>query len=283
MRRAQVIGISVALGAGVLAFMGMRGLLNSKPTTVVKTEKIDVSQILVARTDIPLGQLVHEGSFRWQDWPKDAVGNSFVAKAQRPDALKDYTGAISRAPILAGEPITDNKLIKPGSGGVLAAILPPGMRAISTKITEYTAAGKLILPNDHVDVILIRRLRNSGGGEGHASEILFRNVRVLAIGQQIEAREGKKGSEGNVATLELTPEQAEQLALANSVGEITLALRSVADIADVPHDPLRLAKEPSSVADAAQAPNPAAENKFKDHNKITVIRYGVKSRPYSVN
>ena len=135
MRRAQVIGISVALGAGVLAFLGMRGLLNSKPTTVVKTEKVDVSQVLVARIDIPLGQLVHEGSFRWQDWPKDAVGNSFVSKAKRPEALKDYAGAISRAPILAGEPITDNKLIKPGSGGVLAAILPPGMRAISTKIT----------------------------------------------------------------------------------------------------------------------------------------------------
>lgn len=277
MRRAQVIGISVALGAGVLAFLGMRGLLNSKPTTVVKTEKVDVSQVLVARIDIPLGQLVHEGSFRWQDWPKDAVGNSFVSKAKRPEALKDYAGAISRAPILAGEPITDNKLIKPGSGGVLAAILPPGMRAISTKITEQTAAGKLILPNDHVDVILIRRSRERSG-EGHDSEILFRNVRVLAIGQQIEAREGKKGSEGNVATLELSPHQAERLALANAMGEITLALRSVADIAEVPREP-----EPVSVADAAETPSPAPQAEFKDRNTITIIRYGVKSRPYSLN
>src|SRR5690606_12874931 len=135
------------------------------------------------------------------------------SKASKPDAIEHFKGAIARAPLIAGEPITENKLIKPGTGGVLAAILPSGMRAVSTKISEHTAAGKLILPNDHVDVILIRRTR---GGEGHTSEILFRNVRVLAIGQQIEAREGKKGSEGNVATLELTPGQAEQLALANA-------------------------------------------------------------------
>lgn len=248
----------MALGAGLLAFVGMRGLLNTEPKTIVRTEKVDVVQVLVARADIPLGQIVHEGSFRWQDWPKDAVGGSFVTKASKPEAIKELAGAISRAPLLAGEPITDNKLIKAGSGGVLAAILPPGMRAISTRISEHTAAGKLILPNDHVDVILIRRTR---GGDGHVSEVLFRNVRVLAVGQQIEAREGKKGSEGNVATLELTPHQAEQLALANSMGEITLALRSVADIGEAPSGSGSLGKS-------------------RDQNAVSILRYGVRSRAY---
>lgn len=257
MRRSQVLGVSVALGAGLLAFLGMRGLL-SKPAAVVQNDRVELTQVLVARTDIPLGQLVNEGSFRWQDWPKDAVGNSFVTKASRPEAIKHYMGAISRVPLLAGEPITENKLIKPGSGGVLAAILPAGMRAVSTKISEHTAVGKLILPNDHVDVILIRRTR---GGEGHVSEILFRNVRVLAIGQQIEPREGKKGAEGSVATLELTPRQAEQLALANAMGEITLALRSIADIAEV-----------SSGSETLGKP--------KERDAISVLRYGVRSRAY---
>ncbi len=127
--------------------------------------------------------------------------------------------------------MTRQKLIKAGEGGVLAAILPKGMRAISTRIKEETAAGRLILPNDHVDVILTRRLRGPGGQEQHVSDTLFRNVRVLAIGQQIETKEGKKAAEGaaNTATLELTPSQAEMLARANSMGEISLSLRSIAD------------------------------------------------------
>lgn len=253
------------MGAGILAFIGMRSLLSTKPATVVRTEKVELAQVLVARTAIPLGQLVQEGNFKWQDWPKGAVGATFITKSARPDALKDLAGAISRSPILPGEPITDSKLIKPGSGGVLAAILPSGMRAISTRITEQTAAGKLILPNDRVDVILIRRVRGQSD-DAHVSEILFRNVRVLAMGQQIEAREGKKGSEGNVATLELTPRQAEQLALANAMGEITLALRSIADFAD--------ASTGSEVLGKPKTPEPDA---------ITVFRYGVRSRAHVVN
>ena len=264
MKRAQVIGISIALGAGMLAFVGMRGLLKpAKP--VVQTERINVTQVLVARADIPLGHIATEANFRWQDWPAEAVSGAFISRQRRPDAVKDFTGAIARAPMLAGEPITDNKMIKSGSGGVLAAILPPGMRAISTKISEQTAAGKLILPNDHVDVILIRRVRGRSGDDNQISDTLFRNVRVLAIGQQIEAREGKKGSEGNVATLELTPNQAELLALANSIGEITLSLRSVADL-------------------AGQGPSASESLDKKDRgNAIQVLRYGVKSRAIGIN
>ena len=104
------------------------------------------------------------------------------------------------------------------------------MRAISTRIKEETGVGRLILPNDHVDVILTQRRRGRDGGEEFVSDTLFRNVRVLAIGQLIEAKEGKKLAEGNTATLELTPRQTELLALANSMGEISLALRSIADM-----------------------------------------------------
>jgi pilus assembly protein CpaB len=170
---------------------------------------------------------------------------------------------------MAGEPITPNKLVKSGQGGVLAAILPAGMRAVSTKIKEETAVGRLILPNDHVDVILIRRLRGKGGQEEYVSDTLFSNVRVLAIGQQIETKEGKKSAEGsaNTATLELTPRQTEMLALANSVGDISLALRSIADL-------------------DASGKGPAAGealNKPKDGNAIRVLRYGVRSRAMGVN
>jgi pilus assembly protein CpaB len=169
---------------------------------------------------------------------------------------------------MAGEPITPNKLVKPGQGGVLAAILPAGMRAISTKIDDKTSVGRLILPNDHVDVILVRRMRGRNGQEEFANDTLFRNVRVLAIGQQIETREGKKASEAGAttATLELTPRQAEMLALANSMGELTLALRSIADL------------------DMKSGPQAADDlNKPKNSNAIEVLRYGVRTRVYGVN
>jgi pilus assembly protein CpaB len=181
--------------------------------------------------------------------------------------MRSVSGAIARAPILAGEPITRNKLIKAGEGGVLAAILPGGMRAISTRIKEETAVGRLILPNDHVDVILTRRLRGVNGQEQHVSDTLFRNVRVLAIGQQLETKEGKKSTEGsaNTATLELTPRQAETLALANSMGEISLSLRSIADA------------DPSGPGTGGDGLN------NERSTGVRVLKYGVPTRAYGVN
>lgn len=274
MKRAQLIGISIAGSAGMLAFFLMKGIVN-KPASAPKQVEVQVNStdVLVARADISLGQVVNESHFRWQTWPSDALSPSFISKKGasakgESDALAEMSGRIARAPIMAGEPVTRHKLVKPGDGGVLAAILPAGMRAISTKIKEETAAGRLILPNDHVDVILIRRLRARSGQEEQVSDTLFQNVRVLAVGQQIESKEGKKAAEGaaNTATLELTPHQAELLALANSVGEISLALRSVADI-------------------NSEGRGPSAGNDLKRDrgNAIRILRYGVKSRAYGVN
>jgi pilus assembly protein CpaB len=268
MKRAQVIGISIAGAAGVLAFVLMKGIVN-KPQAEKKVEvQVNATEVLVARTDIGLGQIANESHFRWQTWPTEAVTGGFITKSAGMAAMRDLSGAIARAPIMAGEPITAHKLIKAGQGGVLAAILPPGMRAISTKIKEETAAGRLILPNDHVDVILIRRMRGKSGQDEHVSDMLFRNVRVLALGQQIETKEGKKSAEGaaNTATLELTPRQSELLALANSMGEISLALRSIADLA----------------ADGTGPSNGNDLNKDRG-NAIKVLRYGVRSRASSVN
>jgi pilus assembly protein CpaB len=268
MKRAQLIGIAIAAGAGLLAFVGMKSAMKAPPKQIVERSKLDTVQVLVAQADIALGSIANEQNFGWMEWPSSSVSPGFITNAQRPTAKKDFAGAVARSPILKGEPITESKLIKAGSGGVLAAILPPGMRAISTKISEQTAVGKLILPNDHVDVILTRRARGRNGAEEHVSDTLFRNVRVLAIGQQIEVKEGKKNSEGNVATLELTPRQTELLALANSMGEISLALRSVADL-------------------NASATGPAEGQEFgkagRANNSIRVLRYGVKSRAYGVN
>lgn len=271
MKRAQLIGVSVAGVSAILAFVVMKGFVKAPEPQKgpVIEQTVNATEVLVARTEIALGQITSESQFRWQKWPQEAVTSGFITKnSGGVNAMRELAGAIARAPIMAGEPITVNKLIKAGQGGVLAAILPAGMRGVSTKIDAKTSAGGLVLPNDHVDVILIRRLRGRGGTEEHVADTLFRNVRVLAIGQQIETKEGKKTADSaassTTATLELTPRQAELLALANAMGEISLSLRSVADLA--------LESGPTN-----------NELQKQRSNAVRVLRYGIKSRAYGVN
>jgi pilus assembly protein CpaB len=261
MKRGQLLGVAIAGVCGLAAFFGVMSLVD-KPERVVREEvTTNVTQVLVARNEIGLGQITGPESFRWLDWPQNAVGKHYIQRSARPNAIEELKDSVARAPMLPNEPVTSLKLVKPGEGGVLAAILPQGMRAISTRIKEETGVGRLILPNDHVDVILTVRSRRNSVDQVIA-HTLFRNVRVLAIGQQIEAKDGKKLAEGNTATLELAPLQAEELAQANSLGEISLSLRSIADI--------NMKDQPTSAPD-------------KRDTSIKVLRYGVKQRAYGVN
>ena len=268
MKKAQILAISVSGAAALVAFYFASSFVPQPPAPVAVKTEVDSVQVLVAGADISVGQIVNEGNFRWVSWPKEAAARGYITQeAGGEKRRRELSGSVARSALLAGEPITPQKLIKAGQGGVLAAILPGGMRAISTKIDPKTAAGSLILPNDHVDVILIRRLRSKAGSEEIVSDTLFRNVRVIAIGQQIETKEGKKAADGaaTTATLELTPRQTEMMALANAMGEITLSLRSIADLST----------------------DPAASGGL-DFNKqrgsaVRVLRYGAKSRVYGVN
>ena len=150
----------------------------------------------------------------------------------RPNAIETLSGSIARAPFVTGEPIREAKLVNAKGSGFMAAILPSGMRAISTQISPETGAGGFILPNDHVDVILTRRERDAdkpAGGDTHSSETILTNVRVLAIDQTVEEKNGQKVVVGKTATLELTPSQTETLALSQQLGTLSLALRSITD------------------------------------------------------
>src|SRR5204863_10030214 len=176
----------------------------------------NTTQVLVARTDIGLGQTIGPESVTWIEWPQNAVNTAYIQRNTHPDILKALgkpeRKLVARMPLLAREPLTPLKVVISGEEGVVAAILPAvaGMRAISTRIKEETGVGRLILPNDRVDVIHTRNARGRAGDV--ASGTLFQNVRVLAIGQLIEAKDGnKKLAEGNTATLELTPSQAQRL------------------------------------------------------------------------
>lgn len=146
-----------------------------------------------------------------------------------------FVGSVVREPILAGEPIVDSKLVRAGESGYLAVVLSPGMRAMSVAVTVETGAGGFILPGDRVDVILAAQVNNNTDQEGaprkaFASTTVLRNIKVLAIDQASQPERGATTAVGATATLELGAREAEALALAKSMGDLTLTLRSYADV-----------------------------------------------------
>jgi len=229
MNKARIVVLSIALGAGGLAAYLASG--STEKPAAEPVAQIPTVDILVAKSDIGLGQSVKPDDLQWQAWPQATSGN-FINRASRTEAVKEFTGSIARSPFIAGEPIREQKLVKSDGSGFMAAILPAGFRAISTEISPETGAGGFILPNDRVDVILSKREKNpdSKGPDITTSEIILTNVRVLAIDQAPKEKEGTSSMVGKTATLELKPEQAEVLARARQSGVLTLALRSIVDV-----------------------------------------------------
>lgn len=223
MKAARVVVLTVAIAAGgVAALLAGRSDKGSAP--VADAPKFDTVDILVAKADIPRGQALSPTDVSWEAWPASTAGGNFIRKKDRPEVLENLTGMIVRAPFVAGEPIREAKLVNAKGSGFMAAILPSGMRAVSTQISPETGAGGFILPNDRVDVIMTPRDKSST-----SSETILRNIRILAIDQTVEEKNGQKVVVGKTATLELSSSQAETLALSQQLGTLSLALRSIAD------------------------------------------------------
>ncbi len=234
MKIARVAVLAVAVGAAGGAAMLAKGMLTrepERPQIVQQAPSIEMGRVLVAAQDISLGHVVTRADLRWQDWPEESVAEIFITSDDHPKALDDIAGSIARTTLAAGEPINGVKLVRSDRGGFMSAILPSGMRAISTRISPETGAGGFILPNDRVDVLLTKNNEQVGfnGGENFSSETILRNVKVLAIDQTIKEEDGNQVVVGKTATLELGPRQAEVLALAEQTGELSLALRSLSD------------------------------------------------------
>ncbi len=254
MNNARIVVLTIAVGAGGIAAYLASGSDKPPAEPVVQLQTVDV---LVAKSDIGLGQTVTAEHMQWQTWPAATASSNFIRRGERPEATKEITGSIARAPFITGEPIREPKLVKANGSGFMAAVLPSGMRAISTEISPETGAGGFILPNDRVDVILSRREKNpSGSTEIIISEIILANVRVLAIDQAPKEKDGQTAVVGKTVTLELKPEQAETLARARQTGTLALALRSIADV---------------NMADAR------SDDQARRSDSINVVRYGVAS------
>ncbi|MBR0894091.1 Flp pilus assembly protein CpaB [Bradyrhizobium tropiciagri] len=255
MDRARILVLAIAGCAGIAALYLASGG-EDKPAPPPPVAQLPTVDILVARTDIGLGQAVKPDDVQWQTWPAATASASFMRKDSNADAIKDVTGSIARAPFIQGEPIREQKLVKADGSGFMAAILPTGMRAVSTEISPETGAGGFILPNDRVDVLLSKRDKNPdrNGTDIVNSEVILTNVRVLAIDQAPKEKDGTNALIGKTVTLELKPEQTETLARARQSGVLSLALRSIAD---------------------NNAPETKTDDTRKRGETINVIRFGV--------
>jgi pilus assembly protein CpaB len=254
--RIAVLGIAIVAG-GIAAYLASGP--SETPAPAQPVAQLQTVDVLVAKSDIGLGQSVKPEDLQWQAWPAATAGGSLISRANKADAVKDLTGSIARSPFVAGEPIREQKLVKADGSGFMAAILPQGYRAVSTEISPETGAGGFILPNDRVDVLLTKRDKNpeGKGGDIAVSEIILANIRVLAIDQAPKEKDGASALVGRTVTLELKPEQTETLARARQTGTLSLALRSIADI--------KLDEKPLERSD-------------KRGESLNVVRYGVASQ-----
>jgi pilus assembly protein CpaB len=259
MNTAQAIVLTIAVGAGSIAAYLVSGSESNKPVVAEPVTQLQTVDVLVAKNDIGLGQSVKPEDMQWQTWPAATASSTFIRRNERPDATNQIVGSIARAPFITGEPIREQKLVKADGSGFMAAILPTGMRAVSTEISPETGAGGFILPNDRVDVILSKHEKNPDSRAGSSdivnSEIILTNIRVLAIDQAPKEKDGQNAVVGKTVTLELKPEQTETLARARQSGTLSLALRSIADVNIVQ----------SSADDQTR----------KRGDSVNVIRYGV--------
>lgn len=260
MNIARIVVLLIALSAGgFAAYLASGNGVVTKAPQVAPVAQLQTVDVLVAKSDIGLGQTLKPEDVQWQTWPAASASNAFIHRNEQPNAPTQVAGSIVRVPFIAGEPIREQKLVKGNGSGFMAAILPSGMRAVSTEISPETAAGGFILPNDRVDVILSRHQKNNpdhgNSSDTVTSEIILSNVRVLAIDQAPKEKDGQNSVVGRTVTLELKPDQAETLARARQSGTLSLALRSIADV--------------NMVA------NNTDDQSQRHRDSIKVVRYGV--------
>ena len=266
---AAVAAIGLAL---VVRAMGSGGSAG-QPAAAAPVQQTAMAKVLVAAKDLEPGVRLSAADIQWKDWPADGVIPAFITDGSAPapvqeastaekagqavaevvtgNGTQNYVGAVVREPIAAGEPITTRKVVMAGDSGFMAAYLEPGTRAMAIRVTVETAAGGFILPGDRVDVVLTRELRNvdatpDANAARFAASTVMQNVKVLAIDQTTQPGD-EKAVVGATATLAVGSADAEVLARAKSEGELSLVLRSYADVGGPSGRTMAQANEPRSV------------------------------------
>jgi pilus assembly protein CpaB len=222
-----LIAIGLAGGTAMLARNWLEGQRTALMAQAKPEAKAQVKQVLVAKVEIQTGTFVRPEMLRWQAWPDAALDAAYAVEGQK--KIEDFVGALARFPVNPGEPITEAKLVSPGNSGFLAAVLQPGLRAVSVPVTLTSGISGFVFPGDRVDMILTHVIPQEGQAtaERRASETVLRDIRVLAIDQKVETKNGEPVV-ARSATVEVTPKQGEIIAVVQEMGRLSLSLRSLA-------------------------------------------------------
>jgi pilus assembly protein CpaB len=232
MKTARLAVLGIALVAGI----GAAVIASESKAPVIAAAPLPPSTdgVLVAAKELNFGAAVDESDVRWEDWPKDHIPEGLVRKSASPGGVEELQGSIVRSNFAAGEPLRRDRLVKGPHSGFLAAVLAKGSRAVAINIDTQgsSEAGGFILPNDRVDVIRIfhdEDAAHKGISNSYVSQTILTDIRVLAIGQNFQEKNGERVITGANATLELTPAQAETVILEQRVGQLSLVLRGMTD------------------------------------------------------
>jgi pilus assembly protein CpaB len=230
--KSVILIVAALLFAGGTAFVASR-LMSTPQQTVAKAPKEEpAKKVLVAKGNLPAGTFIKEEDLSWQKWPTDGVNESYLLEGQA--EMDTVVGAVVRKGIVAGEPITEAQIARPGDRGFLAAVLTPGMRAISISVNEPSSVTGLIFPGDRLDILLNMKFKLSGGGseddssyKPQTSETVLENVRLLATDRRLNDIDGD-AKKVKTVTIEVTPKQAEMIKVAASMGDLHMSLRGLA-------------------------------------------------------
>jgi len=231
-----------------LLFLGLLSVLVGTALSVLRPDAAPPShlsepfvaqqEMLVAAHPIAAGSLLRAEDLAWQTVAANAVFRGSLLRSEQP--MDKVLGSVVRHDFAAGEPLLESALVRPGDRGFLAAVLAPGDRAVSISVDAPEGGAGLILPGDHVDVILTQSFAADKDAPKHTvGETVLRDLRVIAVDQRISATEPPPTHGASVdarapqtVTLELTQHQAEILVVATQLGRIELSLRSLARSAD---------------------------------------------------
>jgi len=228
----RIVFILIALiASGATIFLGRAWLVAERNARLqVQSAPVEKpsAMVLVAKGDLHVGQFIRRENLRWQAWPADNIPPTYVIPAQH--QLEDYEGAVARSALGDGEPITDVRVVRPGDRGFLAAVLKPGYRAVTIQVTPSSSVAGFIFPGDAVDLLVTLKVpdetKDKKNGDRHAGETVLTNLKVLALDQRLDDQ-SKEVAVAKTATLEVTPKQAEIIAVVAEIGKLSLSLRSL--------------------------------------------------------
>jgi len=249
MNAKKIVVILIALLAGGGAFyLAMSGTDSPVPIQVpiVQAPKEKTVKVLVANADIERGGRLNAENMKWTEWPEKVVSDGFsYITDENPEAMEELTNAVARSSFVIGEPLLETKIVRVGSGGQMAAILTPGMRAIGLRVSPETASGGFILPGDRVDVIFTGEERDTR--ERLVNTLLY-DKRVLAVNEIFSENPETPVISGVNVTLEVTPAEAESFVFFRASGELSLALRSIFEKGIAPEPKKEEETEPEPVS-----------------------------------